>query len=55
MTRVRVMTDLPQAERPKLEVMDTRSAAFRTIVDHARHREGADFSVCDVDVPVRKR
>jgi peptidylprolyl isomerase len=55
MTRVRVMADLPAAERPKLEVMDTRSAAFRRIIDRVRRREGADFSVCDVDVPVRAR
>ena len=55
MTRVRVMADLPRTERPKLEVMDTRSAAFRKIVDRVRRREGADFSVCDVEIPTRGR
>ena len=55
MTRVRVLADLPQAERPKLEVMDTRSAAFRAIVARERRREGADFSVCDVEIPTRGR
>jgi peptidylprolyl isomerase len=53
MTRVRVMADLSEAERPKLEVMDTKSAAFRAIVARVRRREGADFSVCDVEIPVR--
>ena len=55
MTRVRVLADLPQAEQPKLEVMDTRSAAFRRIVDRVRRREGADFSVCDVEIPTRAK
>ncbi len=53
MTRMRVLADLPGAERPKLEVMDTKSAAFRRIIDRVRRREGADFSMCDVEVPVR--
>ncbi|HEY3813238.1 MAG TPA: peptidylprolyl isomerase [Caulobacteraceae bacterium] len=54
MTRVRVDADLPDADRPKLEVMDTRSMAFRRIVERVRKREGADFSACDVEIPVRK-
>jgi peptidylprolyl isomerase len=53
MVRVRVMADLPVAERPKLEVADTRGAAFRGAIEAARRRLGADFSVCDVAVPVR--
>jgi peptidylprolyl isomerase len=55
MTRVRVMADLPPGERPRLEVMDTRSAAFRRRIARVRKREGADFSICDVDVPTRAR
>jgi peptidylprolyl isomerase len=55
MTRVRVLADLPMGERPRIEVMDTRSAAFRVRIDAVRKREGADFSVCDVEVPTRVR
>jgi peptidylprolyl isomerase len=55
MNTVRLLADLPEAERPKLEVMDTRSAAFRAEIARVRKREGADFSVCDVPIPVRGR
>lgn len=54
MTRVRVAADLPQAERPAIRVMDTRSPAFRALVDHARQARGADFSPCDIEVPVEE-
>jgi peptidylprolyl isomerase len=53
MIRVRVLEDIPEAERPRLEVMDTRSAAFRARVNEVRAAKGADFSLCDVEVPVR--
>jgi peptidylprolyl isomerase len=53
MTGVAVLADLPASERPKLEVMDTASPVFRAIVDRARAAKGADFSICDVEVPVR--
>ena len=54
MLRVRVAADLPAAERPRLEVLNERGAAFRARVAAARARRGADFSVCDVEVAVRK-
>ena len=53
MVRVRVMADMPKGERPKLETMETRSAEFGALVQRMRAAKGADFSVCDVDVPVR--
>ncbi len=53
MTRVRVLADIPVGERPKVEVMDTRSKAFGKRLAEARRRRGADFSVCDVEVPAR--
>lgn len=55
MVRVFVMADLPAAERPDLRVMDTGSAAFKAVVDRTRAAKGADFSVCDVEVPVREK
>ncbi|MDE2483328.1 MAG: peptidylprolyl isomerase [bacterium] len=51
--RVRVLADLPAAERPRVEVLDPRSQAFATLVAAARAKYGADFSVCDVAPPVR--
>ncbi len=53
MVRVRVMADLPKAEQPQIEVMDTTSAVFKANIQGQRQREGADFSVCDVPVGVK--
>ena len=53
MTRVRLASDLPEAERPAVRMMNTASAAFRALAEQARQAKGADFSVCDIDVPVQ--
>ena len=53
MLKVQVMADMPPADRPRLEVMDPRSPALKLIVDRARTARGADFSICDVEMPVR--
>ena len=45
--------DLPEAERPTVRVLDTASPRFRTLADAARRAKGADFSVCDIDLPVQ--
>jgi peptidylprolyl isomerase len=53
MVRVRVMEDLPEAERPKLEVVDTASPGFQAAIRATREREGADFSICDIPIASR--
>lgn len=53
MTTVRVASALPEAERPKIEVMDTRSDAFKARLAAAKAERGAAFDVCDVEIPVR--
>jgi peptidylprolyl isomerase len=53
MVRVRVMADLAPADRPTVQVIDTRSAGFHRLVADLRAKRGADFSVCDVPVAVR--
>jgi len=53
MLRVRVLADMPAQDRPNVQIMDTRSPAFRALVDKARKARGADFSVCDLEVPAR--
>lgn len=53
MITVRVASDLPAAERPGLQIMDERSPDFAAQVAKARKARGADFTVCDVQVPVR--
>jgi peptidylprolyl isomerase len=53
MLRVRVLADLPEPERPQIAVLNTLSPEFRAIADQVRAIRGADFSICDVDAPVR--
>jgi peptidylprolyl isomerase len=51
MIKVRLLADIPPAERPKVQVVDTSSAWFKAEVVRKRASRGADFSVCDVDLP----
>jgi peptidylprolyl isomerase len=53
MTKVQVLADMPAAERPNLEIMDTSAPQFQTVLDAVRKDKGADFSVCDVTIPVK--
>ena len=54
MTRVRVASTLAEAERPTVQVLDTASPQFRALVEAARQAKGADFSVCDIEIPSRE-
>ena len=53
MVRVRLAADLPPAERPQLEIADPAGAVFQERLAALRTAKGADFSVCDVEIPVR--
>lgn len=53
MVRVRVLADIPAPERPTVEVVDTAGPAFRAVIERTRSQRGADFSVCDLEVPAR--
>jgi peptidylprolyl isomerase len=55
MLKVRLLADIPEAERPRLEVMDTRGPAFQARVAALKQAKGAAFSICDVEVPIRLR
>jgi len=48
MTRVRIASELPVAERPVVRVMDPRSAAFAERVAALRAEKGNAFKLCDV-------
>ncbi len=52
MTRMRVAGDLPEGERPTVRVLSTSSAPFRALVEDTRAARGADFSACDIELPV---
>lgn len=51
MQSVRLLADLPRAERPKVSIMT--GTALSAFIDQVRHEKAADFSVCDVTVPVK--
>ena len=53
MLKVRVAADIPEAQRPRLSIMRDDSPAFRTLVRQVRIAKGAEFSICDLEVPVR--
>lgn len=53
MLRARVMADLPESLRPQIAVLNTLSPEFKAIADRVRALKGADFSICDVEAPVR--
>ncbi|WGM38606.1 peptidylprolyl isomerase [Caulobacter sp. NIBR1757] len=52
MQTVRVLADIPEAERPKVKIIDPKSPWFAAEVKRVRKLKGADFSVCDVELAV---
>ncbi|HWE44609.1 MAG TPA: peptidylprolyl isomerase [Caulobacteraceae bacterium] len=55
MTKVQVLADMPEAGRPRVLVLSATSKPFQAIVDRVRKERGADFSICDVDIPSQVR
>jgi peptidylprolyl isomerase len=53
MTRVRLLADIPPAEQPKIQVMDTRSPGFKALVEAEKAKAGGILTACDVQIPVR--
>lgn len=51
MERVRLLADLPEAERPKVRVIDPKSGWFKAEIERVRRMKGADFSACDIEIP----
>jgi len=55
MERVSVLADWPQASRPVVRVIDPRGPWFQAIAARLKAQKGADFSLCDIDIPVQIR
>ncbi len=53
MVAVRVAADLPPDQRAPIYVLRTDGPQFHQLIEETRHRRGADFSVCDVQIPAR--
>ena len=52
MDRVRVLADIPETERPKIRVVDPKGAWFKAEIERVRASKGADFTACNVEIPV---
>ncbi len=52
MQKVRLLSDIPESERPKVRVIDPKGPWFAAETQRLRALKGADFSVCDIDLPV---
>ena len=52
MERVRLLADLPDKDRPKVRVIDPKGSWFKAEIARTRALKGADFSACDVEIPV---
>ncbi len=55
MNTVRLMADLPKAQQRQISLPPPNSAIWTRLIRKARLAKGADFSVCDIEVPVRVR
>lgn len=53
MTRLRILSDIPPAQRPKVEVTDLTGATLSATVAAASQAKGAAFTLCDVPVGAR--
>jgi len=51
MERVRLLADLPPAERPQVRVIDPAGPWFKAEIARVRAEAGAGFSACDVKIP----
>ena len=54
MDEVNIAADLPEAERPKVQVLRTEHPAFKGWLETQRKANGKLPEVCDLSVPTRK-
>ena len=52
MERVRMLNDIPDKDRPRIRVIDPKGPWFKAQIDRVRAAKSADFTACDVDIPV---
>ena len=53
MKSVRLLSDMPEKERPKIQVVDTRSPGFKALVEAQKAAKGGPLTICDVEIPVK--
>jgi peptidylprolyl isomerase len=52
MEKVRLLADIPEAQRPKIRVIDPAGAWFKRELERVRAAKGADFTACEINIPV---
>ena len=52
MERVRLLSDIPEKDRPKIRVIDPAGKWFKAEIARAQAAGGASFTACDVKIPV---
>jgi peptidylprolyl isomerase len=52
MERLRLLSDLPEKDRPKIRLIDPTGAWFRAEIARVKTEKGSLFSACDVNIPV---
>jgi peptidylprolyl isomerase len=55
MIKVQILADIPAPERPKVRVLNVATAYFGAMADRMKAHKGADFSVCDLELPAEVR
>jgi len=55
MLRVRLLSDIPESERPRVRLIDPKGPWFAAETQRLRASRGADFSICDIEPPVEIR
>lgn len=55
MIEVRVMADIPEARRPKIQVQNTASPAFKAYAEGVVQAKGAAFDICDLEIRAEVR
>ena len=52
MDHVRLLADMPEKERPRIRVIDPKGPWFKAEIGRVRAMRGADFTACEVSIPV---
>ncbi len=53
MNTVRLLSDLPEKDRPMIQIVDTRSPGFKALVEAQKAASATPLTVCDVQIPAK--
>ncbi len=53
MKTVRLLSDMPEKDRPKIQIVDTRSPGFKVLVEAQKAASNSPLTICDVEIPAK--